>query len=171
MAHTDPQETADPIAVGHETTDVNLGGVERLVVFLVVFLLLVTGIIYVVYFGLLRREVARDQPLNPLAAAERAKDPRRGAERFPTPRLQTAPLVELKAYREAEDRANNTYAWIDRRAGVVQIPVSRAMDIIAERGIPPVTGGPEASATTPEAPTGTPAPTGTTPAGRPPRPQ
>jgi hypothetical protein len=169
MAHTDPHRAVDSIAVGHETADVNLGGVERLVVFLVTFLLVVTAIVYFVYVGLLKRETSRDQPLNPLAAAQRAKDPRRGAERFPTPRLQTAPYVELKSFREAEDRVLNGYAWIDKRAGVVQIPVSRAIDIIAERGIPPVApaGTPGASAATGAPAASAPGPQGATPAGRP----
>lgn len=170
MAHTDPHHGGDPIAVGHETTDVHLGGVERLVVFLVVFLAVMTGIVYVIYFSLLKREVGRDQPLNPIAAVERAKDPRQGAERFPTPRLQTAPYIELKAYRDAENAVLNEYAWIDKRAGIVQIPVARAIDLIAERGIAPVgAGGPEASAATAATTPGTGgAPAGTTPAGRPP---
>lgn len=164
MAHTDPHQAADPIAVGHETTDVSLGGVERLVVFLVVFLAVMTGIVYVTYFGLLKREVGRDQPLNPLAAAERAKDPRQGAERFPTPRLQTVPYLELRAYREAEQHVLDSYAWVDKRAGIVQIPVARAIDLIAERGIQPEPGDAQTPAAAPPAGAGAPA---ATPPGRP----
>src|SRR5438876_4397257 len=36
---------------------------------------------------------------------------------------------KLKTVREDAERAQNTYAWIDKNKGVVQIPISRAMDL------------------------------------------
>lgn len=57
------------------------------------------------------------------------------------PLLQVNPEEDLRAM-TAEDAANlNTYGWIDRPAGVVRVPIARAMDLIAERGLPPMSPG------------------------------
>jgi hypothetical protein len=52
------------------------------------------------------------------------------------PTLQIAPRDDLAAFREREDRILNNYGWIDRKAGVVHIPISRAMELLLERGLP-----------------------------------
>jgi hypothetical protein len=36
----------------------------------------------------------------------------------------------------ADNAANDTTGWIDQNAGIAQIPVSEAMKIIAEKGLP-----------------------------------
>ena len=57
-------------------------------------------------------------------------------EAFPAPRLETAPREDLAAFRAREDAELHSYGWIDRQAGVVRVPVERAMDLIVERGLP-----------------------------------
>ena len=42
----------------------------------------------------------------------------------------------MKAIRAAEDQVLNSYAWMDPEKGVVRIPIGRAMDLLAERGLP-----------------------------------
>ncbi len=54
----------------------------------------------------------------------------------PPPRLQTNPAADLAAFRVAEEAKMHTYGWIERPAGVIHIPIERAMDLIAERGLP-----------------------------------
>jgi len=51
----------------------------------------------------------------------------------PEPRLQAVPALDLRALRAAEARALSTYGWVDPKAGVVRIPIDRAMDLLAER--------------------------------------
>jgi hypothetical protein len=38
-------------------------------------------------------------------------------------------MEKLKTVREEAEKALNTYAWIDKNKGVVQIPISRAMEL------------------------------------------
>jgi hypothetical protein len=38
--------------------------------------------------------------------------------------------------RREEEHVLTSYAWVDRRAGIVQIPIERAMDLLAARGLP-----------------------------------
>lgn len=55
---------------------------------------------------------------------------------LPEPRLEPHPLADRATY-EARQRATLTqYAWVDRSAGIVRIPIDRAMQILAERGGP-----------------------------------
>jgi hypothetical protein len=69
---------------------------------------------------------------------------------FPTPRLQTddgaQDIADLHA---REDLLLSNYSWIDPSKGTVRIPIERAMELIAQRGLqvappaqvqPPMTG-------------------------------
>ncbi len=50
------------------------------------------------------------------------------------PRLQVTPSLDIAEHREIERRLLTNYEWIDREEGVVRIPVSRAMELVVERG-------------------------------------
>jgi hypothetical protein len=56
---------------------------------------------------------------------------------FPTPRLQLddgdADVADLHA---REDILLDNYTWIDQSKGTVRIPIDRAMQIIAQKGLP-----------------------------------
>jgi hypothetical protein len=54
----------------------------------------------------------------------------------PAPRLQVDPPADLAALRAAEGAALSRYGWEDRAAGVVRIPIDRALALTAERGLP-----------------------------------
>jgi len=45
--------------------------------------------------------------------------------------LQSAPQDDLRTYRRAKAAALEGYHWIDRSGGVVQIPIERAMELVA----------------------------------------
>jgi hypothetical protein len=57
-------------------------------------------------------------------------------ERFPAPHLQIMSHQDLLALRTREDMELTNYGWLDRTSGVVRIPISRAMDLICQRGLP-----------------------------------
>jgi hypothetical protein len=54
----------------------------------------------------------------------------------PAPRLQADPRGDLKALRDAQDARLSSAGWIDRTAGLVHVPIERAMTLIAGRGLP-----------------------------------
>ena len=58
----------------------------------------------------------------------------------PPPLLQAQPWEDLRRYREEQSRILSNYAWIDRNAGVVRIPIERAMELVIERGPAPSAG-------------------------------
>ncbi len=82
-------------------------------------------------FGVLaRRDVTRTQPIS--AVSEPVREP-------PAPRLQVNPYGDVETMRRHEQEVLSTYGWVDKNAGVVRIPIERAMDLVAQRGLPPAT--------------------------------
>ena len=114
--------------VGHETTDVNLELVDRVGIGLAVALVLSMLAAWGVFRFLQNREVAGDPPPRPVTAIE--------APGALSPILQTNEPEDLGRFRAAEDRALHSYGWVDRDAGVVQIPIDLAIDLVSERGLP-----------------------------------
>lgn len=94
-------------------------------------LLVLTVIVLVLMGGLLRslmtRSSAADAPLPPLAASRQPP---------PQPHLQVAPSQELQAVQQQEDALLSSYGWVDRANGIVRVPINRAMELVAERGLP-----------------------------------
>ena len=57
-------------------------------------------------------------------------------EPTPAPRLSLRPGDELSAMRAEENKILSSYDWVDRDHGVVRIPIERAIEILADRGLP-----------------------------------
>jgi hypothetical protein len=68
-----------------------------------------------------------DEPVSSLAEMNRLP---------PEPRLQVNPPVDMVRLRDVENVLLDNYSWIDPAAGKVRIPITRAMAILAERGLP-----------------------------------
>jgi hypothetical protein len=54
----------------------------------------------------------------------------------PVPRLEAQAGESLGPYLAAQRQKLSTYRWVDRQAGVVAIPIERAMDLVADQGLP-----------------------------------
>ena len=52
------------------------------------------------------------------------------------PALETKPKLTLQAQHSREDALLNSSGWVDRDAHVARIPIDRAMQLLAERGLP-----------------------------------
>ncbi len=132
MAHTDSHGTHGPHGAptaGHETTDANVGGAERFLVAVGVFLAIAFALVWLMYRGLHGWMIARDVPTSPAVTREGDRLP-------PLPRLQTVPVQDLNAFLAAEADALEAWAWVDKDKGIAQIPVSRAIEIVAAQGLP-----------------------------------
>ena len=57
-------------------------------------------------------------------------------DRIPRPRLESNERLEINEFRLKEEQALNSYAWVDQKAGVVRIPIERAMQLVAQQGLP-----------------------------------
>ena len=58
-------------------------------------------------------------------------------QQFPTPRLQTDDgNQDVTDLHQREDLLLDNYSWADQSQGKVRIPIDRAMELIAQRGLP-----------------------------------
>jgi hypothetical protein len=114
---------------GYETRDVRPRGVVALGAGLTAIVLAATLLLWWL-FGLLERRAGRlDAPVSPLA---RHAEPARG------PHLEVN-LKHEEIKRAAMDRLAG-YGWVDKRKNIAHIPVERAMQILAQRGLPEPSG-------------------------------
>ena len=121
-----PTENPD---VHHETSDVNIRAILGFGAGLVVVTVGVLSVVWLLFGYFDSREAQRVAPVYPLAVSQGDRLP-------PEPRLQTAPREDLRDLRANEDRLLSTYGWIDQNAGIVRIPISEAMRLAVERGLP-----------------------------------
>ncbi len=121
------QETSASTRAGHELGDLS----PRNIVLFAVALSAAIVLVLLVSYGLLRRfanvEMRSETPLNPLASTRQVA---------PGPRLQVNPEKDIREMRAAEDARLNSYGWVDPTAGIVRIPIDRAMEILAQKGLP-----------------------------------
>jgi len=115
---------------GYEDSDVSVG---RLLAF-------AAGVVALVVLGVLGSAAVfhffvRHQPLGPPASPFEDVRPMP-----PEPRLQTTAPLDLKRYREDQEKILQSYGWVDPQAGIVRIPVDRAVDLLLQKGYP-VRGG------------------------------
>jgi hypothetical protein len=66
-------------------------------------------------------------------------------QRPPAPQLEETPALDLARERAAENELLHTYGWIDKQAGVVRLPIERAIELMAQRGLPSRPATPPAS--------------------------
>ena len=116
--------------VGHEERDVNIFAIGKfgvaLVVLIVVSLTALWGLL-----NLFKGRVNKEFTPSP----ETRQTPRI-TKLPPSPRLQQNPRVDLRVVQAEEAKQLHSYGWVDRGNGVVRIPIERAMEIVAQRGLP-----------------------------------
>jgi hypothetical protein len=111
---------------GYERTDATFAPIAKFAGALLA-LVVVVGFAMKFLFGVLdpTDNDARKAP-HPLAAQSAP----------PAPNLQAEPPADLAAYEARQADILSTYGWVDPAAHVVRIPIERAMDLVAERGLP-----------------------------------
>jgi len=127
MRHTEHEPAAE---AGHETSDVSIGAIVKFGIGLALVALFVSVAMWGLFRFLDARGGKRDRPLPPLVAAALRRTP-------PGPRLEPDSLSPRRRMQAEENAALTTYGWVDRDAGIVRMPIERAMDRLVERGLPP----------------------------------
>lgn len=137
--------------IGYETSDANVRDTAAFLVIMLVSLavvfVLAFGIGKLIDFGLAKsdgpankwRQLAGASP-----GANFESDPRiqqqqlqQVVKKFPAPRLQTDDgNIDVADMHAREDMLLNHYSWVDEQKQVVRIPISRAMQLLAQRGLP-----------------------------------
>lgn len=120
---------ADHPHAHHEERDVNIRGIFGFAIGLIVAAVLIHFMVWVLFKYFSAREARQAPPEFPLAVQQQNRLP-------PEPRLQTNPRQDLDDLRAREESTLRTYGWIDKNAGVVRIPIDRAMELTVQRGLP-----------------------------------
>jgi hypothetical protein len=138
-----PQGSPRVTAAGYEKCDVSVGWIFGIIAFLIA-----SGIVAHLFVGRVvhdfRKQPAPTDAWQPALPATLNDQSNAIANAFP--RLQVSPPAELKEFRDRENAELNGYGWINPTAGVARIPITRAMDLILQNGLP-VRGDTNASAT------------------------
>ena len=116
---------------GHERQvdrDINLRGIGLTVFGLVAATAVAMLVMWWMYESMLAGGQARQPEPSPLAAARQPALP-------PGPRLQASPQRDMEQLRARENALLSSYGWRDEAAGTVRIPISRAMEVVAEEGL------------------------------------
>ncbi len=108
---------------GYERTDAHVGTLARVGLALV--LLIVVSL--AAMFWAFRYLAAPDTPRAEVSEFARQRV-------VPVaPRLQVTPSADLDRLRRSQQSALTGYGWVDRRAGVVRIPIERAIELLVAR--------------------------------------
>ena len=121
MEHTAHHTTN---GAGHEQSEVSV----RLIVVSLAFLAVTTFLVFVLVVGIFRYFY----DTTGTAESERLSRP----VIPPEPRIEVAPYEQLQRLRTQEDHILNSYAWVDKQNGVVRVPIDRAIDMLATKGLP-----------------------------------
>jgi hypothetical protein len=113
-----------PNGSGHEQTEVNV----RTIVVSLAFLLLGAILAAIVTEGIFRY---LHDTYKPDEAAKQAQP-----QIPPEPRIEVAPAEQIQALRAREDHVLTRYAWVDQKSGTVRVPIDRAIDMLAQKGLP-----------------------------------
>lgn len=138
-------DLSDP-AQRHEQQDVNIWAIGKvgigLAVTTIVSLFLVLGV-----FRYLEQQDRASQPAPPAGVeVQQHKLP-------PQPRLVEDEPEDLKKVRAEEDQRLNGYGWADPQHTHVSMPIDRAIDQLAQRGLPVRQGGDQGAAASVSMPT------------------
>ncbi len=150
--HGGREPEAVDISAGYEQSDVRISGVIVFIIALGIFVAVTAFVCYGVGMMINAHLDREDGPNTkwtqtvdirqlgnlPSAPAMQNKVAQL-TQSFPTPRIQAdqgdgnQDLIDLH---EREDLLLDHYTWVDRSKGTVRIPIDRAMELIAQHGLP-----------------------------------
>ena len=121
------RDSVNPEEAGYEPSDLNARYVGLFGIGLALVLIVAVVVVSLLLQYKTAQHARHDTPIPQLA---------RERETPPGTRLQVDAQNEMRQMRAAEDTMLNSYGWVDKDAGVVRIPVDRAMEILANKGLP-----------------------------------
>jgi hypothetical protein len=127
----DPEYGTTPPGSTYEHTDAHTWLIAKFMFWLAVTAVLAHVGLGFMYQMLIEQGERRDEGeiRYPLAASQQDRLP-------PAPRLQQSPQNERVDFQTQERQLLNSYGWENKEAGTVHIPISEAMRLTLERGLP-----------------------------------
>jgi hypothetical protein len=124
---SDVQQRLAATERGHEWSDVPVRPLLLSLGALAIGCLIVMGVMRAMFKSFDASARARDVPGHVLAEEHQIPPP---------PKLEANPTAENQGDAAAERRVLESYGWIDRDAGIVRVPVERALELVLKEGLP-----------------------------------
>lgn len=121
--------TGDKHELDYERTDVEPETVIHAGIGIAILTIAAAVIVLLLFNFLIARAEKADPPNPALARHEQGRKP-------PEPRLQEMPFTDIQGLRADEKAILEGYGWVDKAGGIAQIPVSEAIKIVAQKGLP-----------------------------------
>lgn len=139
--HSHTEEPLDPNA-GYEKRDASISALLQFGFWLAV-VIVVTLFAMGWAFSFFSKITPLGQPPAPSAVVNP-----NARELPPSPMVQAEPHQDLVGFCQQQEKDVNTYGWVNRQAGIVRVPISRAMDLVLAQGLParPVNEAPAGTA-------------------------
>jgi len=113
----------------HERTDADVWALSKFAIALLLMCIASFGLV----FGMFRYFEGKYGGVLPRATQSLTLDARRLP---PAPQLEVTETQDLAAQRAAEHEILSSYGWVDREHGIVRIPISQAIDLLAATHLP-----------------------------------
>jgi type II secretory pathway pseudopilin PulG len=130
--------------IGFEREDLGVRPVFGFLISLAILGILIYYVIWGIFYFLDSFNRRTEQVRTPLVQVEsNTREVRtEHIQRFPEPRLEENERGELDGFRYGEEEKLNSYGWVDEKTGIAHIPITQAIDLVAQRGLPtsPKTG-------------------------------
>ena len=127
--HSANHPTPDPHRHQEFDNDVRPGPILAVVFGLVVIIITSMILMWWLSGSLKGKSEGHDPTPSPIPEASERRLP-------PGPRLQASPEAELIEMNRDYGRLLSSYGWVDRGNGIARIPVERAIELLADRGLP-----------------------------------
>jgi hypothetical protein len=146
---------------GYEHRDIGVAGIVYFLAALAFAGLVTYFVVDGLYHFLDKRSAETQAPVSPLVtnAPADTRHIQKGYPQatFPDPKLEEDERGQLNGIRLTEEQTLSSYDYVDQKAGTIRIPIDRAMDLIASRGLPvraqaAATEGPSAQSRVPASP-------------------
>lgn len=143
---TDPHKSGNGNLPEHDTVsfearDISISSVLWSLFYLAV-TVLISLVICLYFFKFSEKFAASQDTPRPIVRQQMSATDELETSMPPDPRLQGVPghisdaQQDMRDKIAADNKANESYGWVDEKTGVAQIPVKEAMKIIAEKGLP-----------------------------------
>jgi len=120
----------------HEESDVNVRGIVGFGLGLAVCIALSSLALYGMFIYLRAAFTPTPVRPSPLIGVREPVQPENARQLFPEPRLQVDYFGDLDKVQQRWNEQLETYGWLDKKAGIVHIPIDEAMKLTLERGLP-----------------------------------
>jgi hypothetical protein len=131
--HQNHSVSSESLARHHESRDPSLRPAMQVGVLVALSIGACIAVVGFLFGVLSQKRMSSASPPQPAKLVDSSQRP---LDRFPGPALQVNEGQDLQDWRRRETQKLNSYGWVDRPSGIIHVPISRAMDMILERGLP-----------------------------------